>query len=416
MVAGRRSRWGRTVEVLAGLHNVQFRWFLAGQTCWFAAFGVQAVLFPFLVVSVLHESPERVGLAQMCVMLPALALMVPGGMMADAMDLRSLISRLQLATMAPVAVLAASMGLSELTFAMVVMFALAHGSLQAMVTPTRDALLGRIAEGDVQKAITTAMAVQFISQMLGFGAAGLAGTIGPVPLLVAQAVLYALAGVCALQMSPLPPLVQRSAKQSPLAELSVAAAQVLHSSKIAPVVLIMVGVGFCFIGEFSVIIPIMVRDNYAGGSTGLALINIAFVFGLISATLTLRRLPPIKYQGRAIFSACCGGALLTALFGLAPPLPLFYLFIYLFGIGAGITMSIGRTIVQEAASPAHRAQVLAIYSLTFLGSAPIGSFAIGQIAAAAGVTMASYITAGVMAALLLGVITLSGVWRVQRET
>ena len=100
-----QSRWPLTYLTaksdapLSG--DSQVRWFLIGQARWFAAFGLQAVLFPYLIVNVLFESPDRVGLAQMCLLAPALALMVPGGMLADAVDLRTLLVRLQLLTVCP---------------------------------------------------------------------------------------------------------------------------------------------------------------------------------------------------------------------------------------------------------------------------------------------------------------------------
>ena len=43
------------------------------------------------------------------------------------------------------------------------------------------------------------------------------------------------------------------------------------------------------------------------------------------------------------------------------------------GVCGGVFINTGRMIFQETASPEHRARVLAIYSLGFMGSAAIGS-------------------------------------------
>ena len=40
----------------------QFRWYLGGHAAWFTSFGIQMILFPWLVAVVLHESPQRVGI------------------------------------------------------------------------------------------------------------------------------------------------------------------------------------------------------------------------------------------------------------------------------------------------------------------------------------------------------------------
>jgi MFS family permease len=404
----------------------QFKWFVAGQAFWFAAFGLQAVMFPYLVVSVLQQSPENVGIAQLCLMAPSIALMVPGGILADSYDLRILLIRMQFAAVIPVTVLALVTGAGLLSFAMLLGFALAQGSLQALVMPTRDALLGRIAGTDVQRAVTTAMTVQFLAQIVGFVLAGSASYLGVHWLLAAQAILYAIGASCARKMAPAPPIRLEASATPPgaaraqtratvWAELKVAFALVAKSPRIGPVTLIMVGIGFCFIGVFSVVVPIMVRDVYLGGSVALAMVNGSFVGGVISATLVLRARRAVSRQGRAIFLSACIGAITTGLFATHPPVVVFYLLISVFGAGAGVVMSLGRTLVQEAASPAHRARILAIYSVAFLGAAPIGSVVVGQVAEVWGLAIAAAAASAAMSALLVFVLARTEVWRIRRE-
>ena len=51
-----------------------FQYYLGGLGSSAVAMGLQVVIFPWLVVGVLHEPADRVGLAQMAVMLPNLLL------------------------------------------------------------------------------------------------------------------------------------------------------------------------------------------------------------------------------------------------------------------------------------------------------------------------------------------------------
>ncbi len=399
--------------------DTQVHWFLIGQACWFAAFGLQAVLFPYLIVNVLFESPDRVGLAQMCLMAPALALMVPGGMLADAVDLRTLLIRLQALAVLPVSILAWSIGVSGGAFVTLIAFALVHGSVQALVTPTRDALLGRIAGLDVQRMITTALGVQFAAQILGFCLASTASTFGVVPLLATQACLYVLSAACAAQMQKLPPIqrsvqaADESTKPGQLAELKAAFAQVWRSPKIGPVTGIMAGVGLFFISVFQVVVPVMVRDHYHGGSAELALVNAAFVVGVLVATTVMARIPPIQAQGMAIFLSACGGAILCLVFATQPSSFWFYACIWIFGAGAGVLMSLSRTVVQQTASDVFRARILAIYSLAFLGSAPIGALLVGQLAEWLGVLNASFVAGMGMVGLLVALALWGGILRVR---
>ena len=57
--------------------------YLLAISSWYAAFGMQSVLFAWLVTIVLRESAERVGLAQMSVLLPGLFLILIAGVLAD---------------------------------------------------------------------------------------------------------------------------------------------------------------------------------------------------------------------------------------------------------------------------------------------------------------------------------------------
>ena len=52
--------------------------------------------------------------------------------------------------------------------------------------------------------------------------------------------------------------------------------------QLLPVVILMIGVGLFFIPVFMVVIPVMVRDFYAGSSVELAMVNGAFVLSTIT--------------------------------------------------------------------------------------------------------------------------------------
>lgn len=415
---GPRALHIRSTEISTASIHRQRSWFLAGQACWFVAFGLQAVLFPFLVVNVLNESPERVGVAQMCLMAPALVLMIPGGMLADASDLRRLLTTLQIIAGAAPLLLAASLGTGSAHFGTLIAFALVHGSVQALILPTRDALLSRVSGDEVQRTITTAMAVQFSCQIVGFVLAGSASEVGAPTLLAAQAALYGAGALCAGRLAPVPPIAATGSQgpRGARAELLEALRGITHSQRIGPIMLIMLGVGFVFIAVFSVVVPIMVRDLYRGGSIGLALINGAFVAGVLFASITMMIRPPVVRQGRAIFVAASAGAVLTASFGFHPPMVMFYSIIFAFGIFAGVVMSLGRTVVQEAAEPHLRARVLAIYSLGFLGSAPLGAFVVGQVAALTGVLTAAIWAGIAMGIVLAGAGAATPIWTITKKT
>ncbi|MEJ2090094.1 MAG: MFS transporter, partial [Gammaproteobacteria bacterium] len=58
-------------------------YYLVGTASWFLAYGIQSVMFAWLVTMVLRESPEMVGLAQMSLLLPGTVFILIGGSYAD---------------------------------------------------------------------------------------------------------------------------------------------------------------------------------------------------------------------------------------------------------------------------------------------------------------------------------------------
>ena len=51
------------------------------------------------------------------------------------------------------------------------------------------------------------------------------------------------------------------------------------SDQIWPVLLLNFGVGIFYVGPFMAVLPLVVRDNYAGGALELSYVNLAFWAG-----------------------------------------------------------------------------------------------------------------------------------------
>ena len=110
--------------------------------------------------------------------------------------------------------------------------------------------------------------------------------------------------------------------------------------------------------------------------------------------------------------AVTNGALILSLISIPAPLPVLYLLVFAWGLGAGVMMSMTRTTVQEYAPPAHRARILSLYQLGFTGGMSIGALFIGFVAHALGPRAASLVPAGLMALVLLWLVTQTRIWHV----
>ena len=71
---------------MSSREGYQFRWYLGGVASWFTGYGIQMLVFPWLVAVVLREPAQRVGIAQMAMLAPAIVFMLLGGAVADRAD------------------------------------------------------------------------------------------------------------------------------------------------------------------------------------------------------------------------------------------------------------------------------------------------------------------------------------------
>ena len=93
-----------------------------------------------------------------------------------------------------------------------------------------------------------------------------------------------------------------------------------------------------------------------------------------------------------------------------PPFPVFVALNFVWGIGAGITMTQSRTVVQIVAPPTHRARLMSLFQLGLGGGGPIGAFLTGTICSLWGLKVALLLPALAMLLLIALVLLRSRLW------
>ena len=386
-----------------------FAWYLGGLGTWFGSLGLQMVLFPFLAAIVLEESAFRVGLAQTALMAPSILFMIFGGAFAERRDTRSLLIRIHMLASVPPFLMAAILVAGELSFGWIILYGLAMGTMSAFAIPARDSLLSHVAEKsfgpDIQRAVVLASGIQFVGQLAGIILAGTENLVGAPALLIFQAVVMLGGAVMVRKLAAAPPMDRPPAH--PLEDMRDGIRTVFASPILMPVVLGMLAVGGLYVGAFMVLLPLMVRDYYGGDAGGISLVNICFWGGTIVSTFTLLRLGHIHRRGLVLTCSLSSGAVVLFLIGIPAPFWVMCLLCFCWGLGAGTSMTMSRTIVQLAAPPSHRARVLSIFQLGFAGGGPIGAFITGFIIAATDVHVAAWIPSATMVGVLLVLTTLT---------
>lgn len=387
-----------------------FRWYLGGMTCWFAGYGLQTILFSWLVAVVLRESADRVGIAQMTLMAPSILFMLLGGAIADRADCRTLLVRYQLVAIVPPIVLATVIALDALSYPVLLMYGLVVGTLAAFVIPARDTLLTRVVAGGLPRAIAVATASQYVAQIGGIAVGGTANAVGAVTLLALQAAIM-LVGACTVAKLPPAPATGSARIESRRAAMRDGLREAMASERIRPLIIVMAAVGVLYVGAFIVIMPVLVRDAYAGGSAELSIVNACFWGGTILATAAQVRIGAMRRAGRAVIVSIALGAVILAAMALPGPFIALAVLCLLWGVGAGVVITQGRTIVQLAAPESHRARILALFQLGIMGGAPVGAVVIGYIASVVGARSSTIYPAFAMVAVLVFLLARSTIWR-----
>jgi MFS family permease len=350
---------------------------------WFGGFGMQSVLFSWLVVGELHAEASRVGLAQMASMVPTFLLILLGGAIADRHDCRALLIRLHLLATVLALGLGGIVASGALSFGLLIAYALCIGSVGAFVMPARDTLLSEVAGPNMMRAVTGMTLVQWGSQGVGSLVGGSARWIGIVPALGLLAATYLIGAPTLARLAKAPPRTGTRAALR-LSDLGIGLREVWRSPLLRPVAMLVAAVGALFVGPMMVVFPLLIRDHYGGDIAQLGMLQMCFPIGTLTGALALFARGGVRHKGRAQVASLVAGAGCLGSVGFGLPLWGTLLAVVCWGAGGAVFMSSGRTVFQEQAPPAQRGKVLSVYMLGFMGAsglvgAPLSGLLIGWV-------------------------------------
>lgn len=396
--------------------NPRLRWYLTSTAFYLVPGGIQQVLFPWLVVVYLQESAMRVGFAQMAGQLPMLFLLLLGGLLGDRLNQRRLLITLHTVMLLPPILLVLIIRYDQLSYEVLIAWAMVGGILGAFVQPARDAMLNRVAGSDIQRVVTLSVGVQFGIQIIGFAMGSSADLVGPTGLLLSQAGFMLAAAITSAKLPDAPAeQISPARKKSAFKDIAEGLTIAWESPSIRPAVILTFAIGMFFAGAYMVILPLMVRDIYDGGATGIAGAFAANMLGTCTVIFFLMRFGGLERPGRALIVIGFTSCLVLSILHLELPEWGFYTVLYFWGMCGGISMTMGRAIVQEASPASHRARILSVYSLGMMGGMPIGSLFLGWSVGEFGARNAVLIPAFGMAFTLIYLSLGSNLWQVRRS-
>lgn len=355
----------------------------------FAAFatGSQIVVLPWLAVGELQLPPQQLGWVQSLSLLPGVLMLLLGGAFADARQNRRYLPFLYAAIAIIHGLLALWLASSPLVLMVLLLYALLLGIITAFIQPLRDKLMpefSAFSSHGLQLSVVQMTLVIYVLQALGVAWAGRIDSLGIEVVLLSQFTLLLLS---ALLMSGL--LNKNTQGESPAEASSNQTEvytpptikdgfkQVWSKGILRDLTLLMGFNGFMHIGVFVVALPLIARDVYFQGAAYFANLQLAFVVGGIAATLGLLKRGVVQHPGRSIlFSFLYTGMLMLAIAAGPTQTGLIGL-VFLWGVVAGVSASLGKAVLQQEAQDSHRGRVLSVYQLALFGMAPLGAMTCG---------------------------------------
>ena len=387
--------------------------------------GLHTVLYPWLVVAVLEESPSRLGLAQLAVLLPNLLFILPGGIISDRLHRGTWLSRLYLLYSFPIAILIGAVLSGELSFSLLLMFGMAYGTVSAFVQPAREGLLGYASQDFMHQAVAKVVMVQFIAQGIGFILAGQLDIIGLAPLLLLQMLMFLLSSVMIKRSHP-EMVIDDTAesiesgeeqeniaegKSEPLQELRAGFALFLTNKALLHLLILVTATGFLAFGVYLVGMPLIAREAYNGGAGLYATLQVTFTLGIVVANFMVsRQKNTFKRPGRLMIISFLGRGGLVAVVALMPSFWILFPVIFAWGAFSGMSMTLGRTILHNQVPLSHRSRAASVYQLCLFGGAPLGAWACGFAIEQVGLAQTFVVIAGLTLLVSVLAATLSPLW------
>jgi MFS family permease len=367
----------RADRVFAALAVPNFRLYFAGQAVSLTGTWMQAVAQSWLVLQ-MTGSGALLGLVAAAQFLPVLLLGPYGGLIADRADKR----RLLLATQSALGLLALLLGMLTVTHVvrlwMVFVLAAALGTVNSVDQPARQTFVPEMVGRDrLQNAVSLNSVLTNAARAVGPAAAGLLiATAGVGVCFLANAASFAavLLALARIRVRDLHPALPARPEAGQLRQ----GLRYVRGTPGLLVPLLMMALAGTLAYEFQVALPLLARISLHGSASTYGFLTAAMGGGAVAGGLVVAGLDRAGLLPFTVAAAGFGTAILAA--ALVPSLPGELAALAVTGFFSTAFMATGNTTLQLTSDPRFRGRVMALWSVTFSGSTPIGGPVIGIVA------------------------------------
>ncbi|MGA7179985.1 MAG: MFS transporter [Thiobacillaceae bacterium] len=370
-------------HLLRALQSHDFRLYFSGQFISLAGTWMQQIAMSWLAYRLTH-SAFILGLIGFASQLPILAFGSFGGVWSDRVDRRHLLMWTQSLAMFQAVLLAGLAWKGWVTPPLLVFLAFIMGCINAVDLPARQSFVVHLVEDREQlpNAIALNSLLMNATRFVGPALAGfVVAMMGEAICFVLNAFSY-LAVLLALRAIRTRQGVVSSTPA--LRALKEGFGYTFNHPDIRVCLLLLAAMGF-LVTPYVVLMPMYAKNIFGGDASTFGMLVSSAGAGSLVASLYLARRTTTEGLRRNVSIASVTSGVALAVFAVNSHLGFAYPILMVLGFSMITTIAGGNTMIQTWVRDDMRGRVMAIFSMAFLGMAPLGSLTVGSLAHVFGV-------------------------------
>jgi MFS family permease len=378
-IAPQESPTSKLPAVFRAFKHRNFQLFFSGQIISLTGTWMQSVAQSWLVYR-LTGSVALLGLIGFAGQFPVFLLTSFGGAIADKYNRRRILITTQICSMTLASILAALTLTGTIEVWHLFVLASCGGVINAFDIPTRQSfVVDMVGKDDLLNAIALNSSMFNGARIVGPAIAGiLVSAVGEAWCFFGNAVSY-IAVITGLLLMQIAPKAFAVGEGSAIEKIKEGFAFV---AKTAPVraLLLLLGLVSLMGMPYAVLMPIFAEEILHGGVRGLGILMGASGSGALVAALLLASRKSIKGLGRWVAVSSGAFGVFLILFSFSRSFWLSAAALVPVGFSMMLQMSSSNTLVQSMVPDELRGRVMAVYSMMFMGMAPMGALMAGSLA------------------------------------
>ncbi len=363
---------------MSALRHRNFQLFFSGQLISLVGTWMQSVAQAWLVYSI-TKSALLLGTVGFASQIPVFLFAPLGGIAADRVNRQRLVIATQTASMILAGILAWLTLSHRIQVWHIFLLAGLLGVVNGFDIPGRQSfLVDMVGKEDLMNAIALNSSMFNGARVVGPAIAGiLVVRIGEGWCFAANAISYiaVIAGLLLMKVQCAP----RVSDQSPIEDI-IEGFRWVEQTRVIRALLLLIGLVSLVGMPYTVLMPVFADKILHGGARGLGILMGATGVGALFGALTLASRTGVKGLGRWVTITCAGFGVSLFLFSFSKSFWLSAALLLPAGYTMMLQMACSNTLIQTMVPDDLRGRVMAVYSMMFMGMAPIGAFLGGALA------------------------------------